>query len=36
MSVSDYVLQKFKSNEKEILDAKEEEIFGSIREFLRG
>jgi peptidyl-tRNA hydrolase len=35
MSVADYVLQKFKPNEKEVMDTKEEEVFGIIREFLK-
>jgi hypothetical protein len=34
MGVADFVLQKFKPNEEEILCGKEEEIFGLIRAFL--
>jgi PTH1 family peptidyl-tRNA hydrolase len=33
--VAEYVLQKFKANEWEVLAEKEEEIFGYIREFLK-
>jgi peptidyl-tRNA hydrolase len=34
MGVADFVLQKFKPNEEEMLREKEEEIFSVIRAFL--
>ena len=35
LGVAEFVLQKFKSNEWEVIVKKEEEIFGVVKEFLK-